>query len=303
MPAGEQVDLILQSSDHPRLDYLAKEEKNGSSESQLRDYVGVYDPATGKLQIIPVKRLTVRSTLRSETEELQNQQERVEAARMTNMAKRHALAAEFGSKKSRKAIEDMTVNAISRGKPGNESIADNILQGMSSATSAMPTKEDLLAAVDNSKPRPRANVSAEYPIDVYTIDAVVGKELMQLIPIKDWVEASEAGTGVEVSSKFVAKRIFKLVKNKQLQKLKVLRFIALATKFNDALTSRGKGPKRVPLREKLEELMGKDVPGPVANAIRRKFISEYVIVSSTFMMDVLTNAGPMTCHAGILITS
>ncbi|KAF2676761.1 DNA-directed RNA polymeras-like protein I 49 kDa polypeptide [Lentithecium fluviatile CBS 122367] len=275
LPSGEVSDVLLQSSEHARLDYVAREEKDGSSESQLRDYIGVYDPVTGKLQLMPVRRVTVRSTLRSETEELQNQQARIDAVRSTNTTKRHELAKEFGSKKSRKAIEDMSLNSISRGEAGNNvGMAANILQGMSSMTSEMPTTKDLAAAVDSSKPRPQANLATEYPEDVYSTDVVVGRELMESIPVKDWVDASEAGKGVNVGSRFVAKRILALVKNKQIQKLKVLRFILLCIKFNDSLLGFGKGPKRIPNKEKLAAAMGEDAPEAVVNAIRRKFASE-----------------------------
>lgn len=267
-------ELILQSSDHPRLDFLAKEEKDGSSESQLRDYVGVYDPATGKLQLMPVRRMTVRSSLRSETEELAAQQAKLEAAKNSMTARRHALASEFGSKKSRKAIVDMTLNAIKDpNAPNNDAVAQNVLQNMTTATSSMPTREDLAAAIDSSKPRPVANLAAEYPEDVYPIDVVVGKDLMSIIPVKDWIDASEAGTGVQVTSRYVAKRILKLVKNKQIEKLKMLRFILLCIKFNDALM-KGKGAKRVPPKDKLEALMGDDVGEAVINGIRRRFASE-----------------------------
>jgi DNA-directed RNA polymerase I subunit RPA49 len=269
--------VLLQSSEHARLDYTAREEKDGSSESQLQDYVGVYDPATSKLQLMPVRRVTVRTTLRSETEEMQNRQAQVEAVRSTNRAKRNELAQQFGSKKSRKAIEDMTLNAISRGDGGNDSgMAENILQGMAGMTSAMPTSEELAAAVDSSKPRPRANLAAEYPEDVYSTDAVVGTELMASIPVKDWVDASQAGEGVQVSSRFVAKRILSLVKNKQIQKLKVLRFILLCIQFNDSLYGGGKGAKKIPTKEKMQAAFGENMPEPVVNGIRRKFASEYV---------------------------
>lgn len=245
----------------------------------MKDYIGVYDPNKSKLQLMPVKRVTVRSTLRSETEELQRQQEIIEAARSTMTAKRHALAAEFGSKKSRKAIEDMTLNAISRGNAGDSEaatvsgVAENVLRGMSSATASMPTRAELAAAVDSSKPRPRVNLSAEYPEDVYSVDDIVGKELLQKIQVKDWVDASEAGKGVQVGSRFVAKRILKLVKNKQIQKLKLLRFILLCIQFNDSLKSLGpKKPKKVPNKDRLATLMGEDEF--LASSIAQKFATE-----------------------------
>jgi DNA-directed RNA polymerase I subunit RPA49 len=283
LPEGATDTLLLQSSQHARLDYTAQEEQDGSSESQLKDYVGVFDPATKKLQLVPVKRVTVRSTLRSETEEMREEQEKLEARQATMMAKRHALAAEFGSKKSRKAIEDMTLNAIRSGKPDdptssrNESVAENILSNMTSATGAMPTKEDLAAAVDSSKPRPTPNMAAEYPTDVYSIETVVGSELMTMIEIKDWVDASEAGQNIQVTSRYVAKRIARLSRNKQIQKLKVLRFILLCINFASALSAGGGGPsrpKKIPPKGKLEDIMGDDAPAGCVMAIRRKFAAQ-----------------------------
>ncbi|KAH7357481.1 DNA-directed RNA polymerase-like protein I 49 kDa polypeptide [Pyrenochaeta sp. MPI-SDFR-AT-0127] len=281
LPQGETTELLLQSSQHPRLDYLAQEEQDGSSESQLKDYIGVFDPATNKLQIVPVKRVVVRSTLRSEIEEMREEQARLEARQNTVTAKRYALAAEFGSKKSRKALEERTLNAIRSSNADdpsavrNESIAENVLQNMSSSTVAMPTKEELAAAVDSSKPRPIPNLAAEYPGDVYTIDTVVGSELMTMLEVKDWVEASAAGEGVSVSSKYVAKRIVKLAKNKQIQKLKVLRFILLCINFSAALYGGGGSrPKKIPMKAKLEAQMGDDTPAGCVMAIKRKFAPE-----------------------------
>jgi DNA-directed RNA polymerase I subunit RPA49 len=273
-------ELLLQSSAHPRLDYTAQEEKDGSADSLLQDYVGVYDPATGKLQVVQVKRVTVRSTLRSEMDELREQKAKAAAA-STNTAKRHALASEFGSKRSKKAIAAMAENAISRGRaadpnaaPKNEAVASAVLQNMSSTTAAMPTKEELAASVDTSKPRPVPNLSAEHAADVYTVDAIIGKDLMSLIPVKDWVDAAQAGTGVNVHSRFVASRMLKFAKAKDVQKLKVLRFVLLCINFNSALVTKGKGPKRIPHHDQLQDKMGDDVPGPVIAELRRKFASE-----------------------------
>lgn len=268
----------------------------------------MFDPATGTLQLVEVKKVTVRSTLRSETEELREERERIEARRNTMTAKRHALAAEFGSKKSRKAIEDITMNAISRGKaddPGaakDDAVASNVLQGMSDATSAMPTKEQLAAAVDSSKPRPQANLAAENAFEVYTSESVLGKDLLGLIPVKDWVDASNAGQAIDLPSKYVARRMLKLVKENQTKKLKVLRFILLCINFNAALRAKGKGAKLIPPKDKLMATMGEDIPGPVVDAIRRKFASEYEY-TPRLLMDALTAPETMICHAGTLTTS
>ncbi|KAL6703117.1 DNA-directed RNA polymerase I subunit rpa49 [Coniothyrium glycines] len=282
LPQGASTELLYQSSDHHRLDYLGQEEQDGSSESQLKDYVGVFDPATSRLQLVPVKRVVVRSTLRSETEEMREEQARLEAQQNTVTARRAALASEFGSKKSRKALEDRTLNAIRSGNPDDPSatrsevVAENVLQNMVNSSVPMPTKADLLAAVDSSKPRPTPNLAAEYPKDVYTTDNVVGSELMTMLEVKDWVAAAEAGTGISVHSSYVAKRMNILARNKQYQKLRVLRFILLCINFNSALLGQGGGskPKKIPMKGKLEVLMGDDVPAGCVLAIRRKFAPE-----------------------------
>ena len=305
LPQGDSTELLLQSSDHPRLDYLAQEEKDGSSESQLRDYVGVFDPATGRLQIMPVKRVTVRSSLRSETDEMREEQAQLEARQNTMNARRYALAAEFGSKKSKKALQSRTLNAIHSGNADdpsgarNDAVAATVLQNMTSSTGAMPTKQELAAAVDSSKPRPTPNLTAEYPADVYTTEIVVGSELMTMLEVKDWLEASAAGVGVNVTSMYVAKRIVKLAKNKQIQKLKVLRFILLCINFNAALWGGGGRPKRVPVKGKLEALMGDDTPAGCVMAIRRKFLPEtYASFKLVEIMQELTWT-VVICLAGI----
>lgn len=251
-----------------------------------------------------VPKVTVRSTLRSELDEMRAEKEKLDAAKASMTEKRHALASEFGSRKSKKAIASMMENAISqgRGKDPNaatkdETVSSAVLQNISGAA-VMPTKAELEAAVDSSKPRPQANLAAEFPADVYSIDTIVGKDLMGVIPIKDWVDAAEAGEGVSVTSRYVAKRINRLAKDKEIQKLKVLRFILLCINFNAALLKKGKGPAQVPPREKLTNLMGENIPEPVVASIRRRFATEYVTSIPVTYNQFLTILGNMTCHAG-----
>ena len=57
-------ELLLHSSTHPKLDYVAREESSGT-DNLLRHYVGVYEPTTGKLQLVEARKLVLRSSLRS----------------------------------------------------------------------------------------------------------------------------------------------------------------------------------------------------------------------------------------------
>lgn len=100
-------DLLLQSSQHPRLDYTAVP---SPIDDQLSHYVAIYDPARKVLQIAPAHHLRLRSTLRAEAED-----EAAPRARTIGQ-QREALGQEFGTKKAKKAINSKSTNAIA----GNE---------------------------------------------------------------------------------------------------------------------------------------------------------------------------------------
>ena len=57
-------ELLVQSSSHPTIDYLGREEEGGA-DSLLKHYLGVYDPTTGKLQVMEARKMVVRGTVRS----------------------------------------------------------------------------------------------------------------------------------------------------------------------------------------------------------------------------------------------
>jgi DNA-directed RNA polymerase I subunit RPA49 len=56
--------LLLHSSTHRNLDYTAREEERGSK-PLLNHYIGIYDPKTGKLQVVEAKKMVVRGAVRS----------------------------------------------------------------------------------------------------------------------------------------------------------------------------------------------------------------------------------------------
>lgn len=58
------VELLLHSSTHPKIDYTGREEEAGGSDSLLRHYVGIYDPETSELRVVPARKLVVRGSVR-----------------------------------------------------------------------------------------------------------------------------------------------------------------------------------------------------------------------------------------------
>lgn len=109
--------LLLHSSQHPRLDYTATPHTLDGAQ-QLSHYVAVYDPATKQLRVTPAHHLNLRSTLRSEAQEKEEE-------RLTIAKQREALGKEFGTKKAKKAIESKTTNAISQDTKGKGKATDS----------------------------------------------------------------------------------------------------------------------------------------------------------------------------------
>ncbi|KAK5153268.1 hypothetical protein LTR04_006244 [Oleoguttula sp. CCFEE 6159] len=201
-------ELLLQSSVHPNLDYLAREAPTGSADGVLAHYTAIYDPSTGSLQITPARKVTVRSTLRSEAAEIRDRVEAsraAAAARQSSSAQRQALSSEFGTKKARKAIASLTENAIASGR-GRATSSAAVLDSMASSTDTMPDKAALQAAVDDAKPRPRANLAATTPADVYTLDGLIGAD-MRSIAVLDWQAAAVRNDDVRTPSRFVSRRL------------------------------------------------------------------------------------------------
>lgn len=61
--AGDK-ELLLHSTSHRSLDYTAKEEGQRGTNPLVNHYVGIYDPKTGKLEVVEAKRMVVRGMVR-----------------------------------------------------------------------------------------------------------------------------------------------------------------------------------------------------------------------------------------------
>lgn len=202
------TELLLHSSSHPRIDYTAREQHEGSVESLLKHYIGIYDAEAQEIQLIEAKKMSVRSTLRSEEAEVREEQlaqrknvclhtlttqlwfrcieERdhglTTPTQHSNLTKRQQLGLEFGTKKAQKAIRSITENAVSSSRLSpnasqqdiesaikNNPSAAAVLESMTASAEAAPSKESLQAIIDDAKPRPKHNTNATKIEDVYSI--------------------------------------------------------------------------------------------------------------------------------------
>jgi DNA-directed RNA polymerase I subunit RPA49 len=59
-------ELLIESQDHPAIDYVGQEEEASGAEGLLKHYVGVFDPTTGELQVIESRKVTLRGIVRAQ---------------------------------------------------------------------------------------------------------------------------------------------------------------------------------------------------------------------------------------------
>lgn len=307
---AQAPELLLHSTAHRTLDYTGTEEPAPGSAPLLNHYVGIYDPRTGRLEVMEAKKMVVRGLVRARQGPATPGQEstakqvsvRVVACRGR---RRHAradtvsspqgaadrrtdLGQTFGTKKAKKAIRDTVLNVIAPlGKAGDATAAAAAaaaagmdeasratLSNVGAVTSLMATREELQAVVDETKPVPRANLEATSAHDVYTAESMIGADVVGLVPVREWQEKMRLNEGVQVPSRFVASRIKRLAADEgATERLRVLRYLELVLRFFVlSREGRQRGTRRVPVPDKLREQMGGDgVPEAVVESIRRKF--------------------------------
>jgi len=274
--SNDKYELLLHSCAHPRLDYTATEESSGSADSHLKHYVAVYDPATHELHIVEAHRVVLRSSLRPTQEELEEVQ--TQSARPTLGSLRRSLGMEFGTKKAKKAIAALTDNAISPRKSETSARPDSqskdalvtaVLESMASSTAGMPTRDDIQAAVDEAKPRPKPNMDATTPAEVYPLDSLISREERVAMQVTDWLYAVENKEAVKTSSRFVANRLQNIASSKDISRLKALRYILAIIDFNAVLKPLRGGGRKLPLRDELKKKV--NIPDAVLDGMKRKF--------------------------------
>ena len=218
---------------------------------------------------------------------------------------RRELGLEFGTKKAKKVIEANTQNTLASPQspiaagPATDYDNDNdsnsnasqtqtepppstqrslrrtdplaavILESMDKKDAHMPSREDMQTASDAAKPRPRANLEAQAPAKVYSIDSLIAEEELHAMMVKDWLDAIRNGQEVMQSSKFVARRLAHVAQKNDLQSLRLLKYISTLRDFYAALKPLRGGGRKLPMREQLKNKTG--VNNYVLDCIRGRY--------------------------------
>lgn len=287
------AELLLHSADHSRIDYTAREYQDGSTDSLLKHYVGVFDPSTKELKLVETVKVSVRSSVRAEDEEMRVQQI---AQLATNADKRRALGEEFGTRKAKKALNALRDNAVNSSTRGtspdsiaaaikNDPAARAVLEAMAANSSGHVTRESMQAAIDADKARPKHNPNAKTVEDIYNVQTICGQDVLEKVKVKPWVEDTLAHKGVTTSSRFVSHRISELVDRRAddekgaITRLKTCKYMLILLAFYGACKAgRGSG-RRLPPRDKLVEKVEAE-PGVLEQVIKRFSKDGYVDASS-----------------------
>lgn len=108
------------------------------------------------------------------------------------------MGAEFGTKKSRKAIERREINKVNV-KDMDTAVTTSIVTQIGENTESMPTKEELAKVVEEKRLLPPHKTEGiTRPSEVYSLDDVVSKEELDLVWVQDWVKEAKAGNVIYV---------------------------------------------------------------------------------------------------------
>ncbi|KAL7807373.1 RNA polymerase I associated factor, A49-like protein [Trichoderma aethiopicum] len=268
--------LLLHSTTHRNLDYTAREEEALDSKPLLNHFIGIYDPKTGKMEVVEAKKMVVRGTVRSKqvpTSASQQQEKK------TMLDQRTDLGQTFGTKKAKKAIQDKVLNAITPqrktadGRPVQlDDASKATLTSIGAVTSTMASREELQAVIDEAKPVPKANLDADEIYDVYRPEELIGADILNLVPIREWQEKAKHGESIQFRSRYVVSRVQAIASNESAEmRLRVLRYLSIVLLFYlYSKPGRQKGTRQVPPRDKLRELLA-PAPEAVIENVRRKF--------------------------------
>lgn len=134
----------------------------------------------------------------------------------------------------------------------------------------MPTRDEMQAEIDEGKPRPKPNMQASTPAEVYPLEQTVGGEIvLAAMGVKDWIDTIKAGGDVQTKSRFVARRLRAAVGSGHVRRVKALRYLLLLLEWFIGLRPGPKAGKKVPKLEEMVPLVEAYGSETVLNLTRR----------------------------------
>lgn len=195
------------------------------------------------------------------------------------MEMRAHLGQEFGTRKAKKALESLALNAVKSarnadGTPKALTVADRaLIETIKESSQGMATQEELQAIADEAKPIPKINTEAESIHDVYDPIAIIGSDVLNAVPVDDWKETIRSGKALQFPSGFVASRVNRVAaaSRKDTLRLRLLRYmLVMIVAFRYAKPGPARGTLRIPPKKVLLQLC-EPAPDLVIDDVRRRF--------------------------------
>ncbi|KAI5299230.1 hypothetical protein KEM56_003408, partial [Ascosphaera pollenicola] len=310
-PSIRSSELLLQSSTHPRFDFLGRENQTGP-DALWNHYAVVYDTEKGTLQIIEARNMTVRGSLRERTKVNADSEDESDFGPTTMREQRNALTEAFGTKQALRSVRSIAENALLSNAKGSPNAVESALLSTMPNDSASKAQQKQ-AEIQAAKPLPTPNLAATTPADAYTIESLVPNGLATLrnMPIAEWEEAVENGAAVTTTSRFVAHRVENCVNYGDKTTLQALRFILLLIEFAKCLKparggGAGPGSKKLPPREDFKKILtagtgdgvsaAEYIPESVLDALRRRFVPQGTTMAKTDVTLLHTTICALSLH-------
>lgn len=152
------------------------------------------------------------------------------------------------------------------------------MESIKDVTMSIPTREDLQDAIDANKPIPKGHYDAEEIQDVYKPEELIGKDMLELIQVKDWLQSVRKSEDIKLRTRFVAHRVNRIGSgDNAVYRLRLLRYTYFLQLF---LMTAKKGKERNTLeilkKDKLQEELT-PAPPPVIESLRRKFSEQGIV--------------------------
>ncbi|EXJ72344.1 uncharacterized protein A1O5_04848 [Cladophialophora psammophila CBS 110553] len=284
-PATGRSSLLLQSSDHPTIDYVATESSTtDAAEKNVKHYIAVFDPASNKLTVVGARKMTVRSTVRQLDKESDDEEEAEETMPALTPS-RAALTQAFGTKKSKRAVTSSAENRLlardgeDRDHPVSNAILSSIKEEDDPAVMV-----DAGAASRTNKPLPQADLDTTDITEVYNLSSLVfpgpSRTTLSQMPIAFWKECVKKKKPISTHLRFVATRVGYLAQRHLKQpdneevliKLQILRYIQLLVEIHKYVSHQS--PRR-PLAQPEQWPKGTTTDASLSTAFKGRLMSHF----------------------------
>ena len=304
---GRNQELLLHSSNHPMIDYTATEDAEPSGK-YLKDYVAVYDPVSGQLQLTEAKKMNARSSVRQQSP-VQEGGDSPTIKPTTNYSSRAALTHAFGNKKSKKAVQSVAENRLlsqSVEKP-NSPISSALLSSMPAREPADQSTSYSAAAIQANKPLPVPNLITDDITQFYPLSSLVfpapASETLSKMPLDEWRASVENKQPIASSSRFVtinSTHVTKAVNANPgntdvIQTAQILRYTLMLIELARNV-SKIHSEKRLPPPDEWKTWFSNSIPQPLLKGIIEKFCPNGMGPSKNNMTLLRTTILALTLH-------